>query len=245
MSASVLTEVPVAPVSPTSVPASRRCNVNIEDKVVIPAWVNDLESYRRWARSEGYPDHGWYSFLDGEIWVNLNMEEFFPHNQVKTEHTAVLAMLVRGEDQGYFVADRMLLTHPGINLSTEPDGLFASWEAFQGGRLRLVAGESGGFLELEGAPDMVLEIISRTSMRKDSEILRDLYWRAGIAEYWLVDVRSEEPRFEILQHAAEGYVSDSAQDGWLPSRVFGRPFRLGRQTDPLGHPKFRLETQPA
>ena len=109
------------------------------------------------------------------------------------------------------------------------------------GRLQLVPGKREGYMELEGTPDMALEILSETSERKDWLLLRDLYWKAGIAEYWLVDARNEPAQFDILRHGPTGYDPTPAVDGWMRSDVLGREFRLIRQTDPLGHPQFVVD----
>ena len=42
---------------------------------------------------DGYPERGWVSFLDGEIWVDTDMEQLFSHNRVKTCFTIVLGGL--------------------------------------------------------------------------------------------------------------------------------------------------------
>ena len=39
----------------------------------------------------------------------------------------------------------------------------------------------------------------KTSVPKDTVLLRELYWKAGVTEYWLVDVRDGNLSFEILQ----------------------------------------------
>ena len=98
-------------------------------------------------------------------------------------------------------------------------------------------------MELEGTPDMVLEVISASSVTKDTKELRDRYWQAGISEYWLVDVRKNPLRFEILYRDATAYVSIPANAGWLRSKVFGKEFRLVQQVDPLGQPLFTLEVR--
>jgi Uma2 family endonuclease len=213
------------------------------DTVRIPAWVVDHESFRRWARSSKYPEHGWFSYLDGELWVDVSMEQIFTHNLVKTEFTAVVGGLVRTERLGYFFSDRLLLSHSGAGLTTEPDGAFAAYETLRTERVCLVEGAQAGFVELEGSPDMVLEIVSPTSVRKDTQVLRRLYWRAGVVEYWLVDVRGEEPRFWILRRGTRDYIAARPRAGWLKSSVFGRAFRLTRQTDPLGHPQYVLDVK--
>ncbi|HLJ93247.1 MAG TPA: hypothetical protein VKU02_08665 [Gemmataceae bacterium] len=50
--------------------------------------------------------------------------------------------------------------------------------------LRLLVEEAEeGFNELQGAPEMVLEIIRPSSVHKDTLGRLDLYWQAGIDEY--------------------------------------------------------------
>ncbi|HEV3257236.1 MAG TPA: Uma2 family endonuclease [Gemmataceae bacterium] len=218
--------------------------VVIADRVRIPAWVVDLESFRRWARSDEFPDQGRFSYLRGEVWVDLSMEQLFSHNQVKTEYTVVVGGLVKSAHLGYFFSDRPSLSNPAADLSTEPDGLFVSWQTLRSGRVRLVQGAEEGFVELEGTPDMALEIVSPNSVRKDTVVLRELYWRAGVAEFWLVDARGQAPRFEILRHTPEGFVSTEAVDGFLPSAVFGKAFQLTQEADALGHPQFTLFVRP-
>lgn len=213
----------------------------VSDEVRIPDWVmTDLESFRRWARSGEYPERGWVSYLNGEIWVDMNMEQLFTHNQVKTRNTVVLGGLVEEEDLGYFFADRVLLSNPAAELSTEPDGTFVSYEAIESGKVRLIERADEGPVELEGSPDMVLEVVSRHSVRKDTVVLRELYWRAGIPEYWLVDVRREPIRFDILRRNGRSYVKSRPQGGWIKSHVFGRWFKLEVTRDRLGNPQYSL-----
>ncbi len=216
----------------------------IADQVRIPAWVNDLESFRRWCRTDDCPERGWVSFLDGEIWVDMDMEQLFFHNRVKTQFTIVLGGLVESEELGYFFSDRVLQSNENANLSTEPDGNFCSFRAIEDGRVRLEEGFEGGHVEIEGTPDMVLEVVSRHSVRKDTEVLRKLYWRAGIPEYWLVDARKSLVQFDILSWTERGYSATRRRQGWVKSKVFGRSFLLETKPDRLGHPQFflRMET---
>jgi Uma2 family endonuclease len=220
--------------------AVRRSEVVIEDKVSIPGWVDSLESFRRWARSGEMPEHGWFSYFNGVIWVDVSMEQLFSHNRVKTQFTVVLGGLVETEGRGYFFSDRTLFSNPEAVLSTEPDGLFVTYDSVRSGRVRWVEGVGEGYVEVEGTPDLVLEIVSKTTVRKDTVTLRDLYWWADVREYWLVDARGESLQFDILRHTAEGYGATPAQEGWLRSEVFGREFRLTHQPDPLGHPQYTL-----
>ena len=88
---------------------------------------------------------------------------------------------------------------------------------------------------------MVLEIVSRMSLKKDTVVLRESYWQAGIPEYWLVDARGPNPSFEILQHTPDGYVAGTDTGSSAPSKVFNRSFRMTTRIDPLGNPEFIVE----
>ena len=217
------------------------CTVVIADIGSIPDWISDHESFRRWARSDESPESGRYSYLNGEIWVDVSMEQLFSHNRVKVAVTDVIMSLLQQIRTGQYVTDRMLLTNVAAGISTEPDGLYFHWSAVESGRLKLLDGADDGCVELEGTPEMVLEVVSRTSVRKDTVILRDLYWQAGIPEYWLIDAGGAIPKFQILRHTAEGYQAPEPTGAGVFSGVFNRTFQLRQQTDPLGHPEFFME----
>lgn len=224
--------------SATLTSSPKRLKVFVQGRVVIPDWVEDLDSFRRWRLSEDSSENGEIAFLDSYIWVDLTMEEFLTHNQVKAAYDYALMHVVNPASLGRYVPDRMLLTNTEANLNAEPDGLFFTWETLRSGRLWFVERESQGIMELEGTPDQVLEVVSKSSVRKDTVLLRELYFKAGIPEYWLVDVRDGAMSFEILQRTSEGYVGVPAVDGWIASKVLGKKFQLRKETDPLGHPQF-------
>jgi Uma2 family endonuclease len=133
-----------------------------------------------------------------------------------------------------------MLVHPGADLATQPDGLYVSFQTLRERRLRLIKGKRAGFIELRGTPDMVLEVVSESSVHKDTEELMELYWRAGIKEYWLVDARLEKAEFDIYTHAPRGYVRVRHAGGWIKSSVFGHSFRLTTLKDALGDPAYSL-----
>ena len=89
-------------------------------------------------------------------------------------------------------------------------------------------------MELEGTPDWVLEVVSRWTGRKDTEMLRDAYHRAGIPEFWLIDAQYDEISFQILRRRRDRYVAVASRDGWVRSTVFGRSFRLDRRKNRMG-----------
>jgi Uma2 family endonuclease len=209
------------------------------------AFELDLASFRRWAHSDDYPEHGQFAYLDGEFWVDLEPEELLTHNQVKLAYAFAVMNVLQQTPLGRFVGHGMRLSHLTANLSVEPDGMFYTWQSFQNGQLRFVEGIHGGIMELEGSPDMTVEIVSDCSVKKDTVRLRELYWRANVTEYWLVDVGEKRLRFEILRHTPTGYVSTESPEGWQTSAVLGKAFRLVRSHDPLEYTRFQVEVGPA
>ena len=64
----------------------------------IPVWVTDLDSFRRWAHSDDFPQEGRISFINGEVFADLSMEEIHTHNQVKQAVNLGLGGLIRGDE---------------------------------------------------------------------------------------------------------------------------------------------------
>jgi Uma2 family endonuclease len=219
------------------------CAVIIDERLRVPAGIDSLAAFRSWAHSDEFPEFGRIAYLNGTLWIDLTMEQLYSHNQVKAELGIVLGGIVKALDLGLYMPDGMQLSHPGANLSTVPDVFYASYATLQAGLLQEVPGRHGGWVEFEGTPDMVLEVVSDSSVEKDNVLLPPLYLAAGIPEFWRIDVRGE-PRFEILQRTPAGYVPTQLPDGWWRSLVFHRDFRLIPGVNVLGRPRFNLEVRP-
>ena len=163
------------------------------------------------------------------------------HNRIKSVIARVLLTIMLDEMLGEFFSDGMLITNAAIGLSTEPDGCFVTTRAFEDGIVKLKKGEDS--LELEGTPDMTLEVISATSITKDTVTLKELYAAAGVAEYWLVDSTEEQPSLEIYRLKNGKYVAAKNDDGWVKSNLFSRSFRLISMPGQGGRTQFNLETK--
>lgn len=211
--------------------------------VCVPEWVLDLESFRRWSDADDFPEIERIEWMRGGVRIDMSREQLFSHVQVKLRFSMILGHLVEIESLGYFFPDGARLSNEEADLSVKPDGLFLSTESLEAKRVHLLEGMEEGWLEVEGSPDMVLEVVNAGSVHKDTIELRESYWKAGIKEYWLVDARLDPPSFDILRHTSKGYVVTRKQKGWVRSSVFDRAFRLLRDIDPLGHPRFVLDVR--
>lgn len=212
-------------------------------QLVVPEWVVDIDSFRRWTDSEEFPQEGRIWWLCGEVWVDMSKEQIFTHLIVKNEISYTVTGIAKSEKKGIFIPDGLLLSNFAADFSGNPDGTFLSNETLRSDRIRLIEGKDGGYTELQGSPDMLLEVLSKSSVHKDDVVLRQAYWEAGVREYWLVDARKEPLRFDILSHGPRGYVARRKKDGWAKSEVFGKSFRLIQSKNALGHPEFSLEVR--
>lgn len=223
------------------------CSVVLaEGGLVIPATAHTLGGYRSWATSDEFPERGRISFLGGEIYVDMSPEELQNHVKVKHEVTYAITHLNKRLNLGEFYADGALLTNQAAELSTEPDGLFVTWESLEQGRVQLIPREGvvGEYLELEGTPDMVLEVISKSSLRKDTKLLRQRYHLAGVPEYWLINARGAQIDFQILQRQKKDYVAKALRGGWQRSPLFGQSVRLVRHRGRMNLWQYTLEMKP-
>jgi len=209
----------------------------------IPAEAMSFAGFNRWVTSDRFPE-GWrVSRIRGELFVEMSPEEIQSHGQLKTEVIRALATLVRSRRLGRVYADRTLITHEEADVSTEPDCTFVSHEAMRSGRVRWVAAESDQdrYLSLAGSPDLVVEVVSKSSVVKDTQVLKDAYEAAKIQEYWLIDARRDEMSIQIFSLAGASYTAVPVSDGKWPSPLFGTTFHLFREKDEFGYWEYTLE----
>jgi Uma2 family endonuclease len=137
----------------------------------LPATAATLAGFCTWARSDGFRARGRLAFIDEGIWIDMSPEEYQTHGLVKAEVARVLLNLNREAKLGAFFPDRTLLRNDRTRLATEPDGVFALWERLRAGRVRLMprSEQPGQATEVRGIPDWVLEVVSDSSVRKDTQ----------------------------------------------------------------------------
>ena len=203
------------------------------DSFEIPTAAALLEGFREWSRSDSFPETGRIDYLAGKVEIEMSPEDLYTHGTVKTALVAELFAHVARPSRGFVFADSTRVTSPASDLSAEPDVVVVLLESFDQGKVRHIPAASRGpgrYVELEGAPDLVVEILSDSSVEKDTQRLPPRYAAAGVGELWLVDARGAELRFDLKVLRAGSYQEVPAnRDGWLHSPLLSAKIRLTRR----------------
>lgn len=212
----------------------------------IPAGVVSFAAFHAWSLSDDFPEKGRITYVDQQVFIDMSREEITTHILVKGEISRVLANIAAQEPLGLFFCDGLRLSNEAAGVSNEADATFVKWETLESGRVRFFprAKNPDQYLEIQGTPDLVVEIVSDSSVAKDLKHLRGAYHRAGIGEYWLVDARGDKLTFEILHHKPAGYAAEPGRGGWHSSPVLERHFRLTRRRGRLDLWQYTLEQRP-
>lgn len=214
-----------------------------ESRVVVPLDLAGLDDFRQWAASPDFPESGRIDYLAGTIEVDMSPEDIFCHGVLKSEVAAVLQRRIKSGGLGFLLIDSTRVVCAEANLSVEPDIVFVSHASIRDGRVRFVpkaTGEPGRFVEIEGPPDIVVEIVSDTSVEKDTVRLPQAYHAAGVQEFWLLDARIRPATFLIQRWTAAGFVPVGDEGGLQPSGPLGCGYRLDSRGNALGGQDFDL-----
>jgi Uma2 family endonuclease len=168
---------------------------------------------------------------------------------LKTEVVGVLWQQIKAAGLGQLYSDRTRVSSPAADFSVEPDVVFISESSLDSGRVRPVPKAGGGsdrYIELEGPPDLVVEIVSDGSVHKDTERLPAAYYRAGVPEFWLIDARRDDLFFRVHRRGPVRYEPAKAdQDGYQYSAVVPGWYRLDRSRNARGRTVFDLRVKQA
>lgn len=218
-------------------------SVIFEEQVEIP-FVRSLQDFRDWALSDRFPEQGRIDFIGGHIEVDMSPEDIFTHSTLKTEVVGGLRHIVKQRGTGYLFSDSTRVSCPAADLSVEPDVVFVSDESLDNGRVRLIpkaSSEPDRYVEVEGPPEVIVEIVSDSSVTKDTERLPAAYWRAGVPEFWLVDARSDTLIYNIYRPGTSAYEAvEPDAEGFRYSAVFQIGFELTRRRNAKGRWVFDL-----
>ena len=169
-----------------------------------------------------FPDDGRrHELIDGEHYVT-------PSPNIR--HQTILGNV-------YFLIRTWLEQHPvGRAFMAPLDVVFTQFDVVEPDLLFVSRNRAAGILtakHVTGAPDIVVEIGSPSTRKRDETIKRRLYERSGVSEYWVVDpdldvvrvYRNRDGQFErpVELRADAGDVLTSPHLGGLEMQL-GRIF---------------------
>jgi Uma2 family endonuclease len=148
-----------------------------------------------------------YELLEGELYVVPAPSVY--HQVISGKLYVALFLFIKEHDLGE------LLSAPcDVVLSEEdvvqPDILFVSKN-----RVGII-----GKANIQGPPDLIIEILSPETKSRDVEFKRKLYVKAGVREYWILDPSSKT--IEVLAWSRTGYrrFATYPHTAQLTSRLF-------------------------
>ncbi len=217
----------------------------LEEQIEIPMSLRSLAEFRVWTATDAFPERGRIDYLAGRIEVDMSPEDLHTHGKLKTEIVSVICRRVKDLRLGEVYTDRGRVSNVEADLSAEPDVVFISDASLNVGRVRLIPRAGGGpdrYLELEGSPDLIVEIVSDSSVVKDTQRLPQAYFAAGVAEFWLLDARAADLLFRIHRRGATAFEpADLDPEGYQHSAVLAAWYRLDRSRNEFGRICFDLQ----
>lgn len=144
-------------------------------------------------------DTGLYELLDGEIVRRSSPHT--PHQRTLGDLMIDLGTYAEEKNLGEIFCAPYDVYFDDHNAGIMPDLLFISHER------NFVIHEEG----IVGAPDLIIEILSKDTAFRDKGIKKDIYEQFAVREYWIVDpstrsvevYRMENNRYRLFSFAAE------------------------------------------
>ena len=143
-----------------------------------------------------FPDDGRrHEIIDGTHYVTA--APFVRHQRIVVHLTVSLGSFLRQHPLGELLVaptDILLSPHDIV----QPDLFFISRQ-----RAAIVKDAN-----IQGAPDLVIEILSKSTHRLDRIVKRNAYERWGVLEYWMLDPSRKDA--DVCRRTAEGLLRREA-----------------------------------
>jgi len=133
-----------------------------------------------WQDVQQLPDDGnRYEAIEGELYVTPAPS--IRHQRIAKRLMLALHRLLEEPGHGELFFAPTGVEFPATEEGVQPDLLFVSNER------RAILADPW----IQGPPDLVIEILSPTTARRDRGVKRKLYERQGVSDYWIVDPEAE------------------------------------------------------
>ena len=107
------------------------------------------------------------------------------------------------------------------------DVVFSRWDVVEPDLLFIAANQLEILTDanIQGAPALVIEILSPGTRTRDLGIKRELFDRGGVREYWVVDPKAED--LTIYRRTPDGRLSKASQLGASDTETLSTPLLPG------------------
>jgi Uma2 family endonuclease len=131
-----------------------------------------------------------------ELWTMFPDEYHVRHELIGGEHFVTPTPVTRHQvlvSRLWFEIESYLRLHPGVGhvFGVPLDVVMSSHDVVEPDII-LITGDQQDILtpkNVQGAPALVIEVLSPSTRKRDLGIKRDLFDRGGVREYWIVDGR--------------------------------------------------------
>ena len=169
----------------------------------------DQKQFRRWLDARPASDINHYELINGRI--VMTPPAGWPHGGVETALVVPLGQYVQRRKLGVVLGSSAGYDLPSGD-TVEPDVSFIATRRFAAGPKPVV----GKFLRI--VPNLVVEILSPTTARKDRIDKKSVYERNGVDEYWIVDPARKQ--VTVFHRGKRGYgAGATVTTGAIRSRV--------------------------
>ena len=152
--------------------------------------------YAQWVDEDTHAE-----WVDGE--VTVFMPPLFIHQDIAGFLFTLMNMFAKAHNLGTaLIAPFEVRTIPNRSYR-EPDIIFVARE-----NLHLLSER-----RMEAAPDVIVEVVSRESSRRDYHEKFAEYEQVGVREYWLIDPRPEGQQMQWHRRNAQGRYEAVGPDG--------------------------------
>lgn len=179
------------------------------ETTLTPNWVRPAQGQWTYEDYLRLPDDGKrYEIIDGVLYVSNAPNS--DHQFTVTELSRQLGNFVIPQKLGRVLVAPFEVHLDQTSRPVQPDILFIRAERWPAERVAFFA----------GAPDLIVEVISPSSVRTDRVIKFTAYERVGVPEYWLANPHTRTVEVYTLSQGEYALLGEFAGDELLQSVIF-------------------------
>ena len=138
--------------------------------------------------TEIFRDPDKYEIIDGKKFVQLG--DTIAEGKIKSNLAILIGVYARTNKLGCQFCN--------LELNFSPENIFRTdFVYYSAANSKIVIDNKHS--TIHGVPDMVAEVFSRSTMKRDMGIKKDIYERNGVKEYWMIDPWRETVEVYLLR----------------------------------------------